>query len=164
METIIIDGDNEQESEIFQEMDVDPNDIVPKTNLTWVVVLLRFVLNRFVGLMHRLRDFEGIWFKLLNLNKIFSVNWTQGNCDFKNLQMFFVVNVTNMQYFSRAFRHYQIFVYSKQFYIFLLIKFCLISIIRQIVGNIATYHQFPLIYHFSFDSGFAQVGERSITF
>lgn len=35
METIIIDGDNEQEpTEIFQEMDVDPNEIVPKTNLT----------------------------------------------------------------------------------------------------------------------------------
>ncbi|KAG4066869.1 hypothetical protein HA402_012936 [Bradysia odoriphaga] len=35
METIIIDGDNEQETtEILQEMDVDPNEIVPKTNLT----------------------------------------------------------------------------------------------------------------------------------
>lgn len=35
METIVIDGDNEQEpTEIFQEMDVDPNEIVPKTNLT----------------------------------------------------------------------------------------------------------------------------------
>lgn len=34
METIIIDGDNEQESsELFQEMEVDPN-LVPKTNLT----------------------------------------------------------------------------------------------------------------------------------
>ncbi len=36
-ETIIIDDQNEFEqepSEIFQEMDVDPNEIVPKTNLT----------------------------------------------------------------------------------------------------------------------------------
>lgn len=35
METIVIDGDNEQEpTEIYQEMDVDPNEIVPKTNST----------------------------------------------------------------------------------------------------------------------------------
>lgn len=41
METIVIDGDNEQEpTEIFQEMDVDPNEIVPKTNLTWVLQLV----------------------------------------------------------------------------------------------------------------------------
>ncbi|KAJ6647822.1 DnaJ like subfamily C member 7 [Pseudolycoriella hygida] len=35
METIVIDGDNDQDSlEVLQEMDVDPNEIVPKTNLT----------------------------------------------------------------------------------------------------------------------------------
>lgn len=34
METIIIDGDNEQDSSEVFEMEVDPNEIVPKTNLT----------------------------------------------------------------------------------------------------------------------------------